>query len=47
MAESDDRDVIAFDGLNGDDYVYTDIFDLPPCTTLEAEADDPAGRACR
>lgn len=28
VAESDDRDVIAFDGLNGDDYVYTDIFDL-------------------
>ena len=22
------RDVIAFDGLNGDDYVYTDIFDM-------------------
>ena len=28
VAESDDRDVIAFDGLNGDDYVYTDIFDM-------------------
>ncbi len=24
----DDRDVIAFDGLNGDDYVYTNIFDM-------------------
>ena len=24
----DDCDVIAFDGLNGDDYVYTDIFDM-------------------
>ncbi len=28
VADSDDRDVIAFDGLNGDDYVYTDIFDM-------------------
>ncbi len=28
VAESDDWDVIAFDGLNGDDYVYTDIFDM-------------------
>lgn len=28
VAESADRDVIAFDGLNGDDYVYTDIFDM-------------------
>ncbi len=26
--DSSDRDVIAFDGLNGDDYVYTNIFDL-------------------
>ena len=24
----DDREVIAFDGLNGDDYVYTNIFDM-------------------
>ncbi len=24
----EDRDVIAFDGLNGDDYVYTTIFDM-------------------
>ncbi|MBO4360527.1 MAG: beta-lactamase family protein [Eubacteriaceae bacterium] len=24
----EDRDVTAFDGLNGDDYVYTDIFDM-------------------
>ncbi len=28
VSESADRDVIAFDGLNGDDYVYTDIFDM-------------------
>ena len=28
VADSADRDVIAFDGLNGDDYVYTDIFDM-------------------
>ncbi|MBQ6679004.1 MAG: serine hydrolase [Lachnospiraceae bacterium] len=28
VADSDDRDVAAFDGLNGDDYVYSDIFDL-------------------
>ena len=26
--ESDDSDVMAFNGLNGDDYVYTDIFDM-------------------
>ena len=25
---SEDGDVVAFDGLNGDDYVYTDIFDM-------------------
>ncbi|MBQ2191921.1 MAG: beta-lactamase family protein, partial [Clostridia bacterium] len=24
----EDRDVIAFDGLNGDDYVYTNVFDM-------------------
>ena len=24
----EDGDVVAFDGLNGDDYVYTDIFDM-------------------
>ncbi len=28
VADSDDQDVAAFDGLNGDDYVYTDIFDM-------------------
>lgn len=28
VADSEDRDVFAFDGLNGDDYVYTDIFDM-------------------
>ncbi|MCR4792228.1 MAG: beta-lactamase family protein [Lachnospiraceae bacterium] len=26
--ESEDGDVMAFNGLNGDDYVYTDIFDM-------------------
>ena len=25
---AEDGDVVAFDGLNGDDYVYTDIFDM-------------------
>ena len=24
----EDGDVVAFDGLNGDDYVYTNIFDM-------------------
>lgn len=28
VTDSDDADVIAFDGLNGDDYVYTNIFDM-------------------
>ena len=28
VSETEDKDVVAFDGLNGDDYVYTDIFDM-------------------
>ena len=28
VASEEDGDVVAFDGLNGDDYVYTNIFDM-------------------
>lgn len=28
VTDSEDADVVAFDGLNGDDYVYTNIFDM-------------------
>ena len=28
VTDSEDADVVAFDNLNGDDYVYTDIFDM-------------------